>query len=280
VSAFPAGAKPDPWAVADWVELRALASRAVVKRGDIRSALETEGAETPELVAEETWHVLEERSRLHGSRWPLVLAGARISRRNHTRVSLSLYRYLSVLSLGQDIDADDRALFEDVVAALLSPLTGRPGYRTGHPARPGQLRSFRERVEKYGLLASLATSEIGQDPLPDDKDLGLDAASWRRFADGRGGDVHFIAQCATGGDWEEKLSDLNLEVWKPHIAWAVTPVRVFATPRVLVVPSTKWIRITRKGGLILDRPRLVELSTTTRVSQRLMRQMQARLRAL
>jgi hypothetical protein len=275
---FPTGAKPDPDEVADWVELRALASGRAIKFGDIKAAASGEGVTDPDALGEETWHVLEARSRLCGSRWPLVLAGRRLSRRLHLRVSLTLYRYLGLLSVAENLDSDDRALFEDVVALLLSALTGRPGYRTGHPAWRGQLSSFRDRVERYGLLAGLAPLEKGQTPLPYDKDLGLDAVSWRRFADARGGDLHYVAQCATGGDWEDKLDDFKFSAWGPHIHWAVPPTRVFATPRVLLVSSSKWIRITQEGGLILDRPRLLELSTSVRIPTWLMRHIQARLR--
>ena len=90
-----------------------------------------------------------------------------------------------------------------------------------------------------------------------DKDLGLDVVTWMAFSDKRGAYLHFIGQCATGDDWYSKLHDLKVDWWKEHVGWAVEPVRFFATP--IVVPTTKWRRTCLAAGLVLDRPRLIEL---------------------
>ena len=94
----------------------------------------------------------------------------------------------------------------------------------------------------------------------------MDIANWVPFNDGRGGYVHFIGQCATGADWEDKLTELNPHKWGDHVNWAVPPVRFFATP--FVIPTEAFRRSSLDGGLVLDRPRLMELASKTTVSAR------------
>jgi hypothetical protein len=192
---------------------------------------------------------------------------------------LPLYRFLSLLSFAP-VDAVDRTLFEVVVANLMASFTGRAGLHLGAPASEGMDPSFRERVKMYIIEAGILDTEVHASPLPHDKDLGVDAATWRGFADGRGVGLHFVVQCATGEDWEDKLHDIDLEVWKSHIHWGVPPVRVFAVPFVLDPPEAKWVRIAHQGGLILDRPRLVELATESPLPRGLIMKLSSRVAVL
>jgi len=50
-----------------------------------------------------------------------------------------------------------------------------------------------------------------------------------------------------------------------HIHWAVPPVRFFATP--FVVRHEDFRRSSMTGGLMLDRPRLTELSRKSDVTE-------------
>lgn len=257
---FPVGDRPAVGAVADWCEVVSLTRSNAFKRGDLKSAIGIENVVDAETVEQEVWYELERRVELFGSRWPLRLTGPRLSRRSPSPVPLALYRFLCLLGIGV-LDASDRTLFEIVTAALMTPLTSHAALHIGAPASSGMDSSFRERVKSYASNSGLLPTEIKSSPLPADKDLGVDAVTWLPFADNRGAYLHFLTQCATGADWEDKLHDINLEVWKDHIHWGVTPVRVFAVPFVLTLPEAKWVRTARKGGLILDRPRLVELAT-------------------
>ena len=97
-------------------------------------------------------------------------------------------------------------------------------------------------------------------------DLGLDVACWSTlFPDAR--DImHLWGQCATGEDWDEKLGDLNFELWKRHVTFDFPPLRFLAIPRV--VPNRKdWGRIVTEAGLVLDRPRLLHLQKTSGLPQ-------------
>ncbi len=105
----------------------------------------------------------------------------------------------------------------------------------------------------------IVDEEFLRAPLPSDRDLGIDAASWFPFKDGRSGYLHFLVQCATGDDWDTKLSELHLEKLRRHVNWAVTPVRIFSVPFVITAVPAQWVRLCTEAGLVLDRPRLLEL---------------------
>lgn len=275
---FPAATKPTADELADWVELSALARNTAFKRGDLKSAISQAGVQTPDLLEQTCWQVLERRAAMQET-WPLTLDGNRVRRRAPAPVNLNLYRFLTLLSMGLG-DATARSLFELLVAHLLTALTGRVGMHVGAPASAGRDPSFRVRIDEYVQASGLTSTEVKATPLSDDKDLGLDAVSWLRFLDNRGADLHFVAQCATGDDWNDKLDDLSLEVWADHVYWAVPPVRLFAVPRWLELAEPKWVRVARRAGIVLDRPRLVELAQQLDLDSALTAQVNASARAM
>jgi hypothetical protein len=276
---FPVGGRPPTGQIADWVELMALSRDTAFKRGDLRAAAQREDLDNADLSEANAWAELEKRSRYLGDQWPLKLNGSRLTRRRPAPVDLRLYRFMCAFGLG-GVESSDREMFEDIVSFLIAPLVGRAGLRIGHPAREGMSSSFIDRVTHYVESSGLVPWEVKAPPLSTDNDLGLDVVNWYSFPDKRGGDLHFVVQVATGADWSEKLGDIDLEVWKDHLHWGVPPVRVFATPLVVSLPEARWIRVVRKGGLLLDRPRLCTLAARTQVPEDLLVQAGRRSRSL
>ena len=277
---FPTGPDPRPEVVADWVEFQALARRSSFKRGDLKSALASEDLRDPDLIEQLVWTELVRRSEMFGDLWPLRLGGPRLSRRSPVPGSLAAYRFLCCLGMGL-IDAEDRGYFELLVAELLSDLSGHRSMHIGAPASSGMPTSFRERVTLYADAAGFLPEQRLSSPLPDDKDLGVDAVTWKPFRDGRSGYLHFLAQCATGEDWKTKFDDLRLSNWELHLVWGVPPVRVFAVPfTIMVKNNVKWLRTCAAAGLVLDRPRLVEIASRVPLSSALERTLRRRVEQL
>lgn len=265
VPPFPAGRRPTPYRVADWVELSALSRRTAFKRGDLKSALAIEDVKDPDALEEAVWSVLGNRASIFGEQWPLTLRGNLLTARtNRSSRAKTIYKYFCLLGLG-NIEDQDRRLFELLVYEVLKVNFEGNALHVGAPASAGMDPSFRVRVAQYATVSKLGRLEVGHEPLPDDKDLGLDVVAWIPNKDGRGGDLHFLVQCATGADWSEKLNDLNLRKWTPHINWAV-PVRVFCVPMTLPATGDEWIRASLEAGLVLDRPRLHGLKGWEKVS--------------
>lgn len=277
---FPVGPDPGKERVADWAELVALDAQVAFKRGDMKSALSREDIADADRLEESAWGELVTRSRVCGSVWPFRLEGAVLTPRYPKRISRHFYRFLAMLGLGEGVTDDDRRIFEEVFAELMVAITGAPGVRVGHPPTADQATSFADRFADFLDDAGASNEERGKDPLPTDKDLGLDAAATKKlFADDRGGaTLHFWAQCATGYNWENKLSDLNFEVWRPHFAWSVRPIKLMATPLVLTMSETKWHRTVRQGGVVVDRPRLLQLSRQVPLDNETLKTMSRRCR--
>jgi hypothetical protein len=247
--------------LADWAELASATSSRPLSEGLLQTSLAREGRrdEDPAARATEVWAELVRRSELCSQAWPLRISrSGLISRPGHPNALL--HYFLCSLSLGTEVSFAGRRLFEHCVTDVIRALSANNGLRTGSPRSNGLPSALDDAVDLYVRLSS----EQKRAPLlQTDKDYGLDVVTWRFFADRRGGFLQFIGQCATGKDWYEegKLTELQVRAWEDHVAWAVEPVRFFAVP--FVIPPQHWWRAARKAGLLLDRPRLLELALTS-----------------
>lgn len=244
----------EPLLLADWAELWAMASPVPLSKGKLRTTLARE-SQLEEAVAVDAWSELERRSGLFSTDWPLELAEGALEAKPDSDAKLLFNYFMCALAYGYGIENEGRRIFEYCVRDVARALTGNTALRLGAPREP------------YRPLADLV-AEFCKDsleppgctpPPPTDKDLGLDIATWVSFPDRRGGHIHFWGQCATGQNWSEKLTELNPEKWRDHVNWAVPPVRFFATPFVL--HENEFRRASQDAGLVLDRPRLLHLST-------------------
>ena len=107
--------------------------------------------------------------------------------------------------------------------------------------------------------------------LADQKDARLDLVVWRPFRDDRPGKLMGFGQCATGGDWPDKLTHLQPEtfcsMWLADSP-VVPPARMFFVP--FRIGLRRWMDVGRKGGIIFDRCRIA--FSTRHVDEDLMRE--------
>lgn len=87
-------------------------------------------------------------------------------------------------------------------------------------------------------------------------EAGVDLVWHLPFADQRGGLPVFLAQCASGGNWEDKLDTPNLGQWKRIIHFASEPYKAFSLPFALEDRELR-LRSAQIEGLLLDRYRLL-----------------------
>jgi hypothetical protein len=95
----------------------------------------------------------------------------------------------------------------------------------------------------------------------DQQDAKLDLVGWLPFGDRRSGKVVAFAQCATGDDWREKLTELQPHAFCWH--WmieppALEPLRLFFCPHR--VDMDHWPEAILKGGVLFDRCRVTSLA--------------------
>lgn len=206
-------------------------------------------------MPEDAWAELERRAALCGDCWPFAIDEGAIRVRKSTSARLDLYWFLAALGLRIDVTPQSRSLFERCVAELVGGLTSQTGLAIGSPRQTPIPADLNLAIREYASASH--EDGIGR-PFPaTDKDLDVDVVAWCGFKDGRGGYLHLVGQCATGADWKDKLTELNPHKWSDHFKWAVPPARFFASP--LVFRKEEMRRLSMDGGLILDRPRLLEL---------------------
>lgn len=198
-----------------------------------------------------------------------------------------VYTFLALLSRfgkdagprgkGNDRDKNGEKIFEDVCAKAAeaylgsspvgptesAPIPRAHSYVFGFP-RVNYPGGFKPALDN---LCQELGEGLGCHPertkAPDQKDGKLDIVAWKEFADSRPGKLIAFGQCATGEDWDEKLTDLPpaLHDWwtkwirdRPHV-W---PIRMFFVPHRIVFDD--WFYACVDGGILFDRCRIAQLT--------------------
>ncbi len=234
---------------------------------------ETEGDEEAENLAQQAFDELDERIRNFGptaSHYPFAVASNTVALREDG--DKSLYTFLALLSwFGKDAGpkgTDGEKIFEDVCARAAEAYLGGAGGRA-HSVVFG----FPRRVLPKGFADALDAlcqtmgegggHRRGRPKLPDQKDGKLDIVTWVEFQDRRQGKLISFGQCATGRNWDEKISELPPpDRWCGH--WmadtpTVLPVRSFFVPHR--IDRNSWSHSSTFGGILYDRCRIASLAS-------------------
>jgi hypothetical protein len=228
--------------------------------------------EEAEAVAQTAFDELDERRRnfgTHAAYYPFEVTGNTVNLRRGGEKSL--YTFLALLSwFGKGAGpkgTDGEKLFEDVCAKAAEAYFGGPGDRV-----KSFIFGFPRRVHPKGFAAALDAlckslgegggHRKGRPKLPDQKDGKLDIVTWVEFRDTRQGKMITFGQCATGRNWDEKISELPPpDRWCGH--WmadtpSVLPLRSFFVPHRIERDS--WSHTCTFGGILFDRCRIASLS--------------------
>jgi hypothetical protein len=279
-------ATADPVAHADWLELKAIGARdrnssvadltSELRRTGSAEELEDEGqaeesndrgGETIEPVAESAFQEIEDRNIACDGAYPFELGPSHLQLRPYSQGSAYLFLLLlSRFGIGvAPAGLNAAQLFEEVSAVALADYLG------GEENEVETLQfGFPRRLAPSGFKAAVENlcERIGEGEGPrdrpkrsDQKDASLDLLAWRPFADGRRSMVMTWGQCATGGDWHDKLTEMHPDPW--CALWlrerpAVLPLRAFFVPRR--VELDRWDVAAYKGGILFDRCRIAALA--------------------
>ena len=102
--------------------------------------------------------------------------------------------------------------------------------------------------ERVGSLAEYAANMAN--------DAGVDLVWNLPFCDGRGGAPVYLAQCASGRDWVDKVAEPNINEWSKIVDFAAPPSKALSLPYSLNERDLRR-QTNRAGGLLLDRYRLL-----------------------
>lgn len=232
---------------------------------------DTEIEDQTEALAQSAFDELDERKRCSGKDiYPFDVSSNSLHLKKDA--DKSLYTFLALLSwFGKDAGpagADGEKIFEEVCAKTAESYLGGPGNRVR-----SFIFGFPRRVEPSGFADALdkLCKEIGEGvghhkgrpKLPDQKDGKLDIVAWKEFEDKREGKLITFGQCATGRNWEGKVTELPPPAdWCGH--WmadkpSVVPVRSFFVPHR--VERRNWSHTCTFGGILYDRCRIANLAS-------------------
>ena len=207
-----------------------------------------------EALAEGAFAELDDRNRSCGcnaSRYPFIITESTVAYNKDPEKSL--YTFLALLSwFGKDAGPsgglEGEKIFEEICAKAAEVYLGGPDYKVR-----SKVFGFPRRLEPKGFAAALDQLCIhlgegkghhkGRPKLPDQKDGKLDVVAWREFEDRREGKLIAFGQCATGHDWEGKVTELpQAQDWCTN--WmadrpSVWPMRTFFVPHR--VDKKNWL---------------------------------------
>jgi hypothetical protein len=113
-----------------------------------------------------------------------------------------------------------------------------------------------EVVDKLVAAIGERTGYVDEYAAANANEAGVDLVWHLPFVDQRGGTPVYLAQCASGTNWPDKLSQPNIEDWKKIINFASGPHKAFCLPFALDERDLRW-RSNSIAGLLLDRYRLL-----------------------
>lgn len=216
-----------------------------------------------EAIAEDAFAELDDRYKACGGDvggYPFRLGSSVLEPRPD--INRSAYLFMALLSLfGKDAgpaDLKGAKLFEELSAKAAEGYIGGKAMVFGFPRRI-QPKGFADALDT--LCRKLGEGRRHLRPeTPDQKDAKLDIVVWKDFADRRAGKLIAFGQCATGNNWNEKVTELpQPNKWCQY--WmidppAIDPMRIFFVPHR--IETNKWLKTNMDGGILFDRCRIAQ----------------------
>jgi hypothetical protein len=147
-------------------------------------------------------------------------------------------------------------IFEEVAELAAKEYVSGESLKFGFPRRV-MPAGF---VEALSVICTKLGEGISAKRRPDsvaEKDAHLDIVAWRPFPDRRQAQLILFGQCAAGGNWDEKLSEMQPDVFT-DLYWteapAVKPIKAFFTPFRLSLLT--WYKNAKSAGVVFDRCRI------------------------
>jgi len=207
----------------------------------------------------EVFTELSDRSRSAGAAYPFKLDGS-VLRLRSSLEDFPVYVFclcISSLRFKQRKGATffPRRVFEQLASVALSNYVEGESVRFGSPRTelPGP---FKNAIAQLSMRLGEGEGYRHQQT-PIGQDRTLDVVAWKPFVDELPGKLIVFGQCASGADWEQKLSELQpiafCQQWLINTP-VVAPLKAFFVPHR--VPIVRWQWVSRLGGVVFDRCRL------------------------
>lgn len=281
LSALPAPAlSSSPLSLADLLEVGALvASDRIASAADLSSVLRASGTidavgepatedDHIDAAVDSAFRELEARLGACASAYPFSLDERTIQA--SVGAKSTTYAFLLVLSCsGRNVGpagSHPERLFEQLSARAARSYFGgakqnADSYHFGYPRSTpprgfaAALNTLCERLGEGGGCRQRPRT-------PHQKDAKLDVVVWKDFGDRLPGKLIAFGQCATGGDWQDKRTELQPNDWCRHWmkdAPLVVPQKLFFVPHR--IEPDEWGITGTTAGVVFDRCRIASHAT-------------------
>ena len=258
--------------VLDWLEATSLFLEEELSQTDVVDHLVQEQVledqDSASRLVLGAWTALQRRMSWIGSHAPIVFNGRWMARRVHWQ-DVPAHSYCLLVSLGSRYEdwhsrfgpnyVEQGRLFESITrAAMEARFNGWRFHQTGWS---------RDSTSKLASVIDELTEAIDERRgNPEDyldlnaKDAGVDLVWHLRFPDLRGGAPVYLAQCASGKNWAEKVNEPDIKEWVKIVDFAAPPNKALSVPFALDERELRR-QSNRAGGLLVDRYRLLAQAT-------------------
>lgn len=263
----------DPVALADWLEVNALADkdRQVSLEILVTAALSSSAFHGGHSGATESLlpSIVEEVSfRENYSSYPFSLNGSSLECYRDYNITNSTYMFCLALSVlpwrtPRISRCFPERIFEEISACSLQNYINGEAVRFGWPRVRAVLpRRFDAAIAQISELTGEGRGPTESALSSEKKDAGVDVVSWKKIDD-RMGKFMIWGSCATGDNWEQKLHEMDpssfcRQYFKNHPE--PLPAKSFFTSNV--ISRQDWGEYTRRAGILFDRLRIAMLNPT------------------
>jgi hypothetical protein len=255
--------------LADWLELKALSSRdGNASKADLSALLNRAGGYDPaterdaiDRLCLAVFSELETRPSAAGKSYPFILKPPLVRVKPQPLVRFPAYVFCLCLSAWRWINPTERPdnarqLFEDLSCFAAKNFIGGKVLRLASPREP-ELAEFATAIDRLCQVVGEGGAYRKGQLASAKKDDTLDVVAWRHFPDSRYGKLILFGQCASGGNWLAKRSELQ-----PHTfigqwierQFTIDCVRAFFVPHR--IRTDHWEETARKAGIPFDRCRV------------------------
>lgn len=201
-----------PIVLADWLELIALTvDDGNASHGDLHRELNRLGAENMDTSCTDTMFELNRRVVAAGDNYPFTFSGTLLKSKGDWK-AYTPYIFCLLLSYCDDTmkkikGIRHEVMFEHLCCLAAKRYLGGDVIRFGFP-RDTLPKGFLDAITRVcGLVGEWSCAEVGRTLRR--KDGGLDIVAWKHFPDRQVGKLILFGHCASGGDWEGKINELQ-----------------------------------------------------------------------
>ena len=260
----------ETYATATWDDSEPTLDESENDERDVEDTVDSRG-ESTEAISEAVFAELEARDRSADLGYVYDLERDYIQLKPGLDVTASTYIFQLLLSTPRVREDTSLQLYPErqfealCVRALQSYFGGvsnTRGFKFGWP-RDSDYSSFPDALTQVISLLNEGGTVKSNSLAQSRRDDKLDVVVSIPFSDGEPSQLIAFGQCATGTDWESKLSELYdtakwCEQWMTDPP-TVAPLRTFFIP--YCIESNRWKHASRRGGVLFERCRIASQLT-------------------